>query len=186
MINYKAQNLSAPFLLPFFSTTQPKVTPATDITMPPERTQKTVYSQSTNPISRSTDYDPFAEYLHNEASEAGQIIKNDPYRRYLLKTGKHSGRTVKQMNDDRTDDERFGYLLWMLTNEKANRGDDDEHIVRRALLQCNEQAGLNATIPPSDNVPPVGMIKDGPPLLQKLAITVPSPERFKDVRGNWM
>ncbi|KAI4658479.1 uncharacterized protein J4E79_006885 [Alternaria viburni] len=131
--------------------------------MPPQRTVKTTYRQPGQSTRYSATYDPSQEYIDDEDSEIGQLIKADPYWRYVLKTG--------------------SYLRWMLTAEKACKGVDDDHIVRRGLIQWNNQAGYSATIPPSDDVPPYATGKNAPSLLKKLVVSVPSPERFKTAGG---
>ena len=151
--------------------------------MPPQRTAKTIYRQPGQSTRYSATYDPSQEYIDDEDSEIGQLIKADPYWRYVLKTERYAGRTLQQLDNDKSDDNCVGYLRWMLTAEKACKGVDENHIVRRGLLQWNNQAGYRATIPPSDEVPPYATGKNAPSLLKKLVVSVPSPERFKTACG---
>jgi hypothetical protein len=65
------------------------------------------------------------------------MIESDPYEKYHLKTGKHRSHTLKELNSMN----QCGYLKWMLTNSKACKDVDDDHIVKKGLLQWASTTG---------------------------------------------
>lgn len=75
---------------------------------------------------------PFKETLDDEVNQEYRTrAANDPYTHYILKTGKHKGKTLKQVHEQDND---HGYLNWMLTKPKACAGLDEDHIMKKAIL----------------------------------------------------
>lgn len=102
--------------------------------MPPQRSPKKAWFKPAGKVSGKTGkyFDPGQEGIDEDADEAQRaFVQEDPYHRYRLKTGKHRNHTLKHVNDIPD----HGYLEWMLTKPKACRDVDDEHIVKKGLLQ---------------------------------------------------
>ncbi|KAI4701383.1 hypothetical protein J4E81_003123 [Alternaria sp. BMP 2799] len=104
--------------------------------MPPYRTPKKAWGNSSNPNKNS--FVPAKETLDNEANEEYRNrAVNDPYTHYILKTGKHRGKTLKQVHEEGRNE---GYLNWMLRTPKACKDLDGEHVVKKGLLYWKEHA----------------------------------------------
>jgi hypothetical protein len=67
----------------------------------------------------------------------------------------------------------------VVDEREACNGVDDDHIVRQGLIQWNNQAGYQATIPSSDEIPPYTTGIAAPNVLKKMKYSFPSPERLK-------
>lgn len=97
--------------------------------MPPERTPAGKHTgRPTGPLNSA--FVPSLEGLDGVASGEAARINLDPYRRYVLKTGKNWGLTMKDIADVKKD---LGYLRWMVTSPKARKDIGDDHVVRRAI-----------------------------------------------------
>jgi hypothetical protein len=133
-------------------------------------------------LSSVSPYHPSKGGLDDEDPVVAQEIMNDPYRCYVFETGKPCWRTLEQYSNSNAEG-LYGYLRWMLTSEKACKSIDDDHVVRRALVGWNDQAGDEATVPPSDEVPPISTGKEAQTFLYKLCkIPKEVPARFKDTK----
>jgi hypothetical protein len=98
--------------------------------MPPSRSPKKTWGKSAAPYKKNS-FVPSDETLDGEADEEYRSrAESDPYTHYVLKTGKHREKTLKKIHEEGDP----GYIRLMLTNPKACKDSDDDHIVKKGLL----------------------------------------------------
>ncbi|CAA9964437.1 hypothetical protein CFE70_010513 [Pyrenophora teres f. teres 0-1] len=143
--------------------------------MPPFRSSARSSGQPRTPYKKN-NFVPANETLDGETNEEYRTrAESDPYTHYILKTGKHRGKTIKQVHESDCDK---SYLNWMLTNPKACKDLNEDHIVRRAVVHWDSEAKNTApAVAPSQASP----ASNGP--AADSAIPESAATRFRDSRG---
>jgi hypothetical protein len=101
---------------------------------------------SRRPPYKKGSFIPSQESLDGEVDEEDRTrAESDPYTHYMLKTGKHRGKTRKQIHDEGDP----GYIRWMHTNPKACKDSDDDHIVKKGLVHWESEVAGTVTANPT-------------------------------------
>jgi hypothetical protein len=110
--------------------------------MPPVRNPRKTGGQSSGPYKRTSgSFIPANETLDGKVNEEYRNrAESYPYTHYILKTGKYNTKTLKQV-PVKSDS---GYLRWMLTNPKACKDSNDDHVDKKGLVHW--QSSVEGTV----------------------------------------